>query len=129
MTLDVYPVYEVSPYTTCYIPPVTPQFSEGSLPPPGPESLPLGAPASLDGLLAYDITLLDCDTDLLLLAVPLLPLPDDLLLLPVTASEQPSNSAELPSPQEPLPPVASPPQDLSREGPFDAFCAPSDTAW
>ena len=93
MTFDVYPVYEVSPDTMCYYPAtslVTPRFCEGPLPPPGPESLPLGAPASLDSLLAYDITLLDRDTDLSLLAVPLLPLPDNLLLLPVTASEQPS---------------------------------------
>ena len=97
------------------------------LPAPGPESLPLGAPASLDSLLAYDITLLDPDTDLSLLAVPLLPLPDDLLFLPVIASEQPLTPAERPSPQEPLPPVASPPRDLSREGPLDAFCDPSDT--
>ena len=92
VTLDVYPVYEVSTNTTYYVPtisPVTPQIPEGSLLPPGPESLPLGAPASLDSLLAYDITLLDRDTDLSLLAVPLLPLPDDLLLLPVIASEHP----------------------------------------
>ena len=51
--------------------PVTPPFSEGLVP------LPLGAPASLDSLLAYDITLLDHDADLSLVAVPLLPLPDD----------------------------------------------------
>ena len=62
-----------------------------------------------------------------LLAVSLLPLPDNLLLLPVTVSEQPSNSGECPSPQEPIPPVASPPRDFSWDGPFDAFCAPSDT--
>ena len=54
----------------------------------------LGAPASLDSLLVYDITFLDRDIDLSLLAVPLLPLPDDLQLLPATVSEQPTDSAE-----------------------------------
>ena len=91
-------------------------------PPPSP-----GGPASLDSLLAYDITLLDRDTDLSCLAAPLLPLPDDLLRLPVPASELPSTSAVRSSPGEPLPPVASPPSDLSWEGQFYAFCAPSDT--
>ena len=56
VTLDMYPIYEVSPDTTCYVPatlPVTPPISGGSLPPKP------GGPASLDSLLAYDITLLD----------------------------------------------------------------------
>ena len=80
MTLDVNPVYEMSLDTTCYVPatsPVTPPFSEDLLHPPGPESLPLGGPVSLDSRFAYDITLLDRDTDLSLLAVPLLHLPDN----------------------------------------------------
>ena len=44
-----------TPDTSCYVPvtsPVTPIFSEGSLPLSGPESLPWGVPASLDSLLA-----------------------------------------------------------------------------
>ena len=93
--------------------------------PSGPESLPLGAHASLDSLLAYDITRLYCDTVLPLLVVPLLPLLDNLLHLPVMASEQPSNSAERPFTAGTT--VASTPRDLSREGPFDAFCAASDS--
>ena len=67
----------------------------------GPESLPLGAPASLDSLLAYDITLLDRDADLSLVAVPLLPLPDDSQLLPDTALERHPVSAGRPSPPKP----------------------------
>ena len=62
VTLDVFPVYEESPDSSYYVPatsPVIPPFSEGSLPLLGPESLPRGVPASLDSLLAYDITLLD----------------------------------------------------------------------
>ena len=94
---------------------------EGSVPLLGLESLPLG------GLLACDITLLDRDTDLLLLAVPLVPLPDDAHLLPDTALERHSVSADRSSPPEPLSPVVPPPQDLSRHGPFDVSCAPSDT--
>ena len=82
---------------------------------------------SLNGVVACDITLLDRNTDLSLLAIPLLPLPDGLLLVPATASDQPSTSIERPLPREQLPHVASPLRDLSREGPFDAYCAPSDT--
>ena len=81
LMLDVFIVYEKSPDTLYYLPatsPVTPPFSEGSLPLLGPESFPLGAPASMDSLLAYDITLQDSDANLLQLAVPLLPLSGDL---------------------------------------------------
>ena len=63
-TLDVFPVYEQSPDTSYYVPATsleTPLSSEGLLPLLDPESLPLGAPASLDSLLANDITLLDRD--------------------------------------------------------------------
>ena len=84
-----------------------------------------GAPVWLNGVVACNITLLDRDTDLSRLAIPLLPLPDGLLLVQVTASDQPSTSIENPLPREQLPHVASPPRDLSREGPFDAYCAPS----
>ena len=62
MTLEVYPVYEVSPDTTGYAPtttPVTSPPSEVSLPPPALASLPPGAPVSLGGIVACDIHLLD----------------------------------------------------------------------
>ena len=93
VTLDVYPVYEVSLDTMGYVPanaPVTPPSSEVSLPPL--ESLPPGAPVSLSGVVACDITLLDCSVDLSLFAIPLLPLLDGMLLVPVMASDQPSTS-------------------------------------
>ena len=88
-TLDVFPVYEQSPDMSYYVSatsPVTPLSSE--LPLLDPESLPLRAPASLDRLVTNDITLLDHDADLSLLAVPLLPLPDDRQLLPDIALER-----------------------------------------
>ena len=62
--LDVFPVYEPSPDTSLYVPvtsPVTPALSEGPVQLLGTESLPPGGPASMDSLLAYDITLLDRD--------------------------------------------------------------------
>ena len=130
VTIDVFPVYELSPDTSYYVPetsPVTPLSSEGLLPPLDPESLPLGAPASLNSLLVNDITLLDCDADLSLLGVPLLPLPDDLQLLPDIAPERRPVSDSRPLPSEPCSPVVSPPRDLSPDGPFDAYCKPSDT--
>ena len=48
-------------------------------------SLSPGGPASMDSLLAGDITLMDRDQDLSLLPVPLLPLPNDFGLIPDTA--------------------------------------------
>ena len=53
-----------------------------------------GGAASMDSLLAYDITLLDRDQDLLLLPVPLPPLPDDVRLLPDIALGQRPVSAD-----------------------------------
>ena len=111
-TLDVFPVYERSPDTSYYVPvtsPVTPLSSEGVLPLLDPESLSLGATASLDSLLENDIIFLDRDVDLSLLAVPLLPLPDDLQLLPDIALERRPVSDSRPLPPEPCSPVVSPP--------------------
>ena len=54
VTLDVYPVYEVSPNTTGYVPAtalVTPPSSEVSLPHPAPESLPPGVARGISGIL------------------------------------------------------------------------------
>ena len=135
ITLDVYPVYEVSPDTTGYVPATRPVmlpssevcFVAYSRSGASPSGTPPPPPVSLNGVVACDITLLDRSTDLSLLAIPLLPLPDGLLLVPVTASDQPSTSIEHPLPREQLPHVASPRRDLSREGPFDTYCTPSDT--
>ena len=130
VTLDVYQIYENSPDTSYYFTatsPVTPPFSEGTLPLLGPASHPREAPASLDSFLVYDITFLDCDADLLQHAVPLLPLSGDLQLLPDTALERHPVSARHPSPPEASSLVIYPPRDLSREGPFDDSCAASDT--
>ena len=130
VTLDVYPVYEMSPDTTDYLPasaPVTPPAYEVSLPPPALESLPPGAPLSLSGVVACDITLLDRSVYLSHLAISLFPLPDGMLLVPVMASDQPFTSTERPSRREQCARVAPPSRDLSREGPFDAYVAPLDT--
>ena len=69
VSLDVYPVYEVSPDTT------------GVVPSTAPESFPLAAPVAVDGVLACDLNLLDRGTDLSLLAIPLFPLPTGMLLV------------------------------------------------
>ena len=50
-TLDMFPVYEASPDTSCYVKatsPVTPLFSEVSLPLSGPESLIVKAGVTKD---------------------------------------------------------------------------------
>ena len=65
---DVYPIYEVSPDTTGYVPstaPGGPMSSAVSLPLSDPESL---LPVAVDGVIACDLNLLDPGTDLSLLA-------------------------------------------------------------
>ena len=91
-----------------------PSTSAVSLPASDPESLP---PVAVDGVLACD--LLDCGTDLLLLAIPLFPLLAGMLLVPLLTSDQPSGGGS--GPGLLLPRVTCP------EGPFDAYCAPLDT--
>ena len=49
-----------------------PTSSAVSLP---PSALPPAAPVAVDGVLAFDLTLLDRSADLSLLMIPLLPLP------------------------------------------------------
>ena len=64
---------------------------------------------------------------MLRLSPPLIPLPDDLLRLPMPVPMPPSPLPVRRSPRKSLTSVVSSPMDLSREGPFDAFCVPSDT--
>ena len=83
-TVDVFPVYQVSPNNTGYSPetsPVMPPLPGCFLTSqisPGLDFPPPGATGSFDSLLVDD--LLNQTTDLLHLSPPLLPLPDDLLL-------------------------------------------------
>ena len=116
-------MFQVSPDTAEYLPatsPVTPPVT-GSLPtsptPPDTDSLPPGC----------DLSLIEQATDLSRLSPPLIPLPDGLLLLPTPVPMVTSPSPVRQSPREPLASVVSSPMDLSREGPFDAYCVPSDT--
>ena len=81
----------------------------------------------LDCVVACDITLVNSCTDLSHLVLPLLPLADSLLLVPVLVSDQPSTLPDHPLQLEQHARVASPSSDLSREGPFYAPSAPSDT--
>ena len=100
VTFDAFPAYVRSPVTQYYLPstsPVTPPFSVGLLPRSGVSSA--GGPASLDSLLAYDITLLDSDADLSLVPVPLLQLPAGLQLLLDTALD---HQASVPVPGSPV---------------------------
>ena len=107
--------------------PVTPHLSDGLLLLLVSESLTPGPPVSLEYFLAYDILLLDSAADLPQLAVPLLPPPDDLQLLADAALNQLPVSTHHSLSLEPNSSVVSPPQDLSREGLFDPYCAAADT--
>ena len=73
---------------------------------------PAGSTGISEYLLAHDITLLDRDADLSLLAVPLLPLPANIQLLPYIALEWHSVSDSRLLPLEPCSLVVSPPRDL-----------------
>ena len=96
--------------------PVTPPDSERlptSPTPPDPDCLPPGVTESFDCFLDCQ-SLIEQATDL---SPPLIPLPDNLLPMSVPMTPSPGHSS----------PVVSAPVDLSREGPSDAFCVPSDT--
>ena len=95
VSLDVYPVYEVSPDTMGYVPstaPGGPTSSAVSL--PLSQSLP---PVAVDGVIACDLNLLDPGTDLSLLAFLIFPLPAGMVQMPLLLSDQPSTSPERPS--------------------------------
>ena len=129
-TFDMLPTYKQSPGVQGYIPviaPVTPRLADDPLPRLTPECFTPGPPGSLDDFHAYDVSLLDSTADLTQHAVPLLQLPSDLQLLADAALERlPASAHHAPSP-EPSSSVVCPPQDLSREGPFDPYCAAADT--
>ena len=91
-TIDVFPVFQVTPEIDGYLPAtslVTPPVS-GNLPTSpatwGPDSLPPGATGSLNSLiggLVMSWSLIEQTTDLSRLSLPFIPLADDLLLLPL----------------------------------------------
>ena len=81
-TVDVFPVFQVSPDNAEYLPATSPvmPLDSGSLPTSlDLESLPPGATGSFDSLLGCQ-ALIEQATDLSRLSPPLIPLQDDLLL-------------------------------------------------
>ena len=126
-SLDMNPVFEVSPDTTGLVQatvPGGPASSAVSLPPTGAESLP---PMMIDGAISYNLSLVDPGSDVSLLAFPIYPLPACMVLMPMLPSDQPSTSPDRPSQREHRFRAVCSSCDLSREGPFDAYCAPLDT--
>ena len=71
--------------------------------------------------------ILNNPTDLTQLALLLVPLPGDPQLLADTALEQRLGSTPLSPRPGPSSSIVPPMPDLSREGPFDQYCAPADT--
>ena len=129
--VDVFPVYQVSPNTTEYyqtslvMPPVS-ESSPTSPVHPGPDSLLPGATESFDSLVECQ-SLLEQDPDLSCLSPPLVPPAVDLLLFPLPVPMPPQRLPVGPLLEEPLESAVSSLLDLSREGPFDAYCVPTDT--
>ena len=80
-SLDVDPVFEVSPDTTCLLRAVVPAAPAAvSLPPSGAES---GLPLRLDGTMSYNLGLVDLGSDVPLVTIPIYPLPVEMVLMPV----------------------------------------------
>ena len=84
-TVDVFPVFQVSPDDTKYLPATSPvtEIVLSSLIPPDPDCLPPGATGSFESILDCQ-SLIEQATDFSRLSPPLVPLPDDLILLPMT---------------------------------------------
>ena len=118
VTMNVFPVFQVSSEIDNYLPatsPVTLPVS-GELPTSPAtlfsDSLPPGATGLLDSLIGGPVmsrSLIEQATDLSRFLPPLIPLPDDLLLLPMLVPLRPSSSPERQSPVEPVTSVNSTP--------------------
>ena len=101
-----------------------PESTVESLPQAGAESC---FPHRIDGALSYNLGLMDSGSDVPLVMIPIYPLPAGMVLLPVPPSGEPA-SMPLCSPEWVQWSAATPPtRDVSREGPFDAYCSPMDT--
>ena len=111
-TMDVFPVFQVSPEIDGYLPatsPVTPPVSRELPTSPatlGSDSLLPEVTGSLDSLIGDPVmsrSLIEQATNLSRLSPPLIPLPDDLLLLPLPVPLRPQSSPGCQSPVEPFP--------------------------
>ena len=118
------PVFEVFPDTTGLLLPSVPESTVESLPQAGVESC---FPHQIDGALSYNLGLMDSGSNVPLVTIPIYPLPAGMVLLPVPPSGQPTY-VPLRSPEwVQWSPATPPTRDVSREGPFDAYCSPMDT--
>ena len=87
-------------------------------------------PLMLDGMMSYNLSLVDPGSDVSLVTIPIYPLPAGMVLMvrmPGAPSDQPSSSLIRSSRREHWSPAVSSSHDRSREGSFDAYCAPLDT--
>ena len=122
--LDVFPVFQVSQDNNRYFPNTSPV----TLPAPGSQlHEATGYLDSIVGSPVMSLSITDFAAHLTLLSEQLIHIPDELLLLPMPVPLQPQPSPEGQPPLEPIASVDPYPVDLSREGPFDAYCEPGDT--
>ena len=110
-SLDADPVFEVSPDTAGFVHTTVPTGAESCL------------PLMMDGTMSYNLGLVDPESDVSLVMIPVYSMPAGMVLMPVPPSDQPSSSPICLSRWE----AVSSSRDVSREGPFDAYCAPLDT--
>ena len=128
-TLDVSPVFTVSPRTDGYLPCVSPVSSPSStVSPAAPTvgSLLDEATGSFDSNIGR-LSITDHVANLHLLSEPLMPLPDAILLETELARllDLMQTYRYFVPPQGPVPSVAPPPAALSRKGLFDASIEPT----
>ena len=127
-SLDVGPVFEVSPDTSGFL--MRPAGAAapaplGSLPlQPGSES---DCAPVLGELVAFTLSGPIPDSDAPPMTFPVYPLPSGLALLPVPHSAQTVLASGVSSQQDRWSSDVSRAYDISREGPFDAYCSPMDT--
>ena len=126
-TMDVFPMYAVSPRNEGYFPSVSPISTPITLSKPGSPVKPVTgslmdeATGSFDSAIGSPVTSLsitDYAADLNLLSEPLVLLPEVMMLQSAPVPVRPSHAPGLPV--DPSPAV------LSHKGPFDAFTEPAD---
>ena len=129
-TLDVFPVFTVSPGTDGYLPHISPVSSRAHLAAGSLLDEATGSYQSTIRSPATSPSITDHAANLQLLLEPLIPLPDAMLLHrhPALLLQLTQTYHDFIPPQEPVPSVDPPPAVLSREGPFDASAEPAATS-
>ena len=123
-TLDAGPVFEVSPDTMGFLL----RAGDTAVPAsPAPSGMASDRPPQLGEPVAFNLSRAVPGSDAPVISFPVYPLPSGMVLMPVSCSSQTISAPGVSSQQGRWSSAMPHTCDVSREGPFDAYCAPMDT--